>query len=274
MSKCFPNWWAAKWTFDLWSIYEETHFTLVLEGDERLIWISKAGNKFKPEFCWMFPENLKAWLHWMERGGSPELTCDRDHIGQTVRIFILMYLCIFVLVWNFLYLCICNWPGAFQSWHVTGFTLDKQYARHKSNKKSTMQLIRDDHRSQLRLKSVDKMSLNFPHKFWHHVLFKTWKLIPSSTKLFLRSLPREPINQLDWDSWGMNEKKDGKKKRSFGILRKPVICNTDHMFVNPYPSKAKSMWIKIINMLVILSISNLILSSTKLFLRIMPLSPI
>ena len=33
-----------------------------------------------------------------EGGGSPELTCDRDHIGQTVRIFILMYLCIFVLV--------------------------------------------------------------------------------------------------------------------------------------------------------------------------------
>ena len=210
MSKCFPNWWAAKWTFDLWSIYEETHFTLVLEGDERLIWISKAGNKFKPEFCWMFPENLKAWLHWMERGAAQSwhvtgITLDKQYV------FLYWCICVFLCLYEFfLYLCICNWPGAFQSWHVTGFTLDKQYARHKSNKKSTMQLIRDDHRSQLRLKSVDKMSLNFPHKFWHHVLFKTWKLIPSSTKLFLRSLPREPINQLDWDSSGMNEKKDGK----------------------------------------------------------------
>ena len=47
------------------------------------------------------------------------------------------------------------------------------------------------------------------------------------------------------------------EKRSFGVLRKPFIhntdhvfklmwlkikiINTDHMFVNPYPSKAKSM---------------------------------
>ena len=60
-----PNWWGAKWTFDLWSIWGDTFHTFAWSR-----WAFDLNFKsgmiihLNPNAV-EYTENLKVWLHWL-----------------------------------------------------------------------------------------------------------------------------------------------------------------------------------------------------------------
>ena len=68
-----PNWWGAKWTFDLWSRWGDTFHTCAWSRWAfDLNFKSGVSTHLNPNAV-EYTENLKVWLHW----SSSQLTCDR-----------------------------------------------------------------------------------------------------------------------------------------------------------------------------------------------------